>query len=101
MTSDSVVDERTLREIYLTGFEIAVKKGRPRAIMSAYNKINGVYANEDRRLLRDILRDEWGFNGIVVSDWGGSTTTWRACVRVAIWRCPLLDHGAICCWWTR
>ena len=72
MTSDSVVDERTLREIYLTGFEIAVKKGRPRAIMSAYNKINGVYANEDRRLLRDILRDEWGFNGIVVSDWGGS-----------------------------
>lgn len=72
MASDSVVDERTLREIYLTGFEIAVKEGHPKAIMSAYNKINGIYANEDKRLLRDILRDEWGFEGLVVSDWGGS-----------------------------
>ena len=72
MASDSVVDERTLREIYLTGFEIAVKEGHPKAIMSAYNKINGIYANEDKRLLRDILRDEWGFEGFVVSDWGGS-----------------------------
>lgn len=72
MASDSVLDERTLREIYLTGFEIAVKEGDPKAIMSAYNKINGIYANEDKRLLRDILRDEWGFRGIVVSDWGGS-----------------------------
>lgn len=72
MASDSVVDERTLREIYLTGFEIAVKEGHPKAIMSAYNKINGIYANEDKRLLRDILCDEWGFEGFVVSDWGGS-----------------------------
>ena len=72
MASDSIVDERTLREIYLTGFEIAVKEGNPKAIMSAYNKINGIYANEDKRLLRDILRDEWGFSGFVVSDWGGS-----------------------------
>ncbi|MTB63447.1 glycosyl hydrolase [Streptococcus sp. zg-86] len=72
MASDSVVDERTLREIYLTGFEIAVREGNPKAIMSAYNKINGIYANEDKRLLRDILRDEWGFTGFVVSDWGGS-----------------------------
>ncbi|MBY5034111.1 glycoside hydrolase family 3 C-terminal domain-containing protein [Streptococcus gallolyticus] len=72
MASDSIVDERTLREIYLTGFEIAVKEGNPKAIMSAYNKINGNYANEDKRLLRDILRDEWGFTGFVVSDWGGS-----------------------------
>ncbi|CRH89443.1 Thermostable beta-glucosidase B [Chlamydia trachomatis] len=72
MASDSIVDERTLREIYLTGFEIAVKEGNPKAIMSAYNKINGIYANEDKRLLRDILRDEWGFTGFVVSDWGGS-----------------------------
>ncbi|MCQ4862689.1 glycoside hydrolase family 3 C-terminal domain-containing protein [Pseudoflavonifractor phocaeensis] len=72
MSSDSVVDERTLREIYLTAFEIAVKEGRPKAIMSAYNKINGVYANEDKHLLRDILRDEWGFDGMVVTDWGGS-----------------------------
>ena len=72
MSSDSVVDERTLREIYLTGFEIAVKEGRPKAIMSSYNKINGTYANEDKKLLRDILVDEWGFEGLVVSDWGGS-----------------------------
>ncbi|MER0122131.1 glycoside hydrolase family 3 C-terminal domain-containing protein [Streptococcus sp. ZJ93] len=72
MASDSVVDERTLREIYLTGFEITVREGNPKAIMSAYNKINGIYANEDKRLLRDILRDEWGFTGFVVSDWGGS-----------------------------
>ncbi|MGT2912023.1 glycoside hydrolase family 3 C-terminal domain-containing protein [Streptococcus cameli] len=72
MASDSVVDERTLREIYLTGFEMAVKEANPKAIMSAYNKINGIYANEDKRLLQDILRDEWGFEGLVVSDWGGS-----------------------------
>lgn len=72
MSSDSVMDERTLREIYLTGFEIAVKEGRPKTIMSSYNKINGVYANEDKTLLRDILVDEWGFEGVVVSDWGGS-----------------------------
>ena len=72
MSSDSVVDERTLRELYLTGFEIAVKEGHPRAIMSSYNLINGTYANENKTLLRDILVDEWGFDGIVVSDWGGS-----------------------------
>lgn len=72
MASDSVVDERTLREIYLTGFEIAVKEARPKAIMSSYNRINGEYANENKHLLRDILVDEWGFDGFVVSDWGGS-----------------------------
>ncbi|MEG2958941.1 MAG: glycoside hydrolase family 3 C-terminal domain-containing protein [Oscillospiraceae bacterium] len=72
MSSDSVVDERTFHEIYLTGFEIAVKEGHPKTIMSAYNMINGVYANENRELLRDILVDDWGFDGMVVSDWGGS-----------------------------
>ena len=72
MASDSVVDERTLREIYLTGFEIAVKEGRPKTIMSAYNRLNGVYANEDPHLLLDILRRDWGFDGAVVTDWGGS-----------------------------
>ena len=69
---DAVVDERTLREIYLTGFEIAVKEGHAKAIMSSYNQINGIYANEDKHLLTDILRKEWGFDGIVVTDWGGS-----------------------------
>lgn len=72
MASDSVVDERTLREIYLTGFEIAVREAHPKSIMSAYNRINGEYANENKHLLRDILVDEWGFDGFVVSDWGGS-----------------------------
>lgn len=72
MAVNSVVDERTLREIYLTGFEIAVKEGKPRSIMSSYNRVNGVYAHENRHLLKDILRDDWGFDGIVVSDWGGS-----------------------------
>ena len=72
MASDSVVDERTLREIYLTGFEIAVKEGHPRSIMSAYNLVNGTYANENKHLLTDILRGEWGFDGAVITDWGGS-----------------------------
>ena len=72
MASDSVMDERTLREIYLTGFEIAVKEGKAKAIMSSYNRVNGVYANENEHLLQEILRDEWGFDGFVVSDWGAS-----------------------------
>ena len=70
--SDSVVDERTLREVYLTGFEIAVKEGKPKCIMSSYNRINGTYASENKMLLRDILVDEWGFEGFSVTDWGGS-----------------------------
>ena len=72
MASDSIVDERTLREIYLTGFEIAVKEGHPRTMMSSYNLVNGEYANENKHLLADILRGEWGFDGAVVTDWGGS-----------------------------
>lgn len=72
MASDSVVDERTMREIYLTAFEIVVKEAKPRALMSSYNRVNGVYAHESRHLLSEILRDEWGFDGMVVSDWGGS-----------------------------
>ena len=71
MVSDSVVDERTLREIYLRGFEIAVREGRPWALMTSYNKVNGRYVTADRRLLTDVLRDDWGFDGMVVTDWGG------------------------------
>lgn len=72
MTTDSVVDERTLREIYLTAFEIVVREAEPRALMSSYNLVNGVYANEDPFLLGAVLRDEWGFDGAVITDWGGS-----------------------------
>lgn len=70
--SDSVLDERTLREIYLTAFEIAVKKSHPAALMTSYNLVNGTYANENTHLLKDILRGEWAYTGAVVTDWGGS-----------------------------
>lgn len=72
MAMNAVLDERTLREIYLEGFEIAIKEGKAQAIMSSYNEVNGVYANENTHLLQEILREEWGFDGIVMTDWGGS-----------------------------
>ena len=72
MAMNAVVDERTLREIYLTGFEIAVKEGGAHALMTSYNQVNGTYSNENTHLLKDILRDEWGYEGIVITDWGGS-----------------------------
>ena len=74
MAMDAVVDERTLREIYLTGFEIAVKEGGAKALMTSYNMVNGTYANENEHLLKDILRGEWGYKGMVVTDWGGSNS---------------------------
>ncbi len=77
MSNDSVVDERTLREIYLPAFETAVKEGKTRGLMTSYNMVNGQYANENMHLLRDILRGEWGYKGLIVSDWGGN------CDRVA------------------
>lgn len=70
MTIDSVVDERTLREIYLAGFETAVKEGKPWTVMNAYNKLNGTYCAENEWLLTHVLRDQWGFDGVVVTDWG-------------------------------
>ena len=83
MRSDSVVDERTLREIYLTGFEKAVKMSKPQTVMCAYNKVNGTYLAENRYLLTDVLRGEWGFDGLVMTDWGAIKNR-AECVRAGI-----------------
>ncbi len=74
MTTDSVIDERTLREIYLTGFEIAVKEGKTNTVMTSYNRLNGTFTNENQHLMRDILRGDWGYEGAVVTDWAGSNS---------------------------
>ena len=72
MSSDSLVDAAALREIYLPAFERAVKAAHPATVMCAYNKLNGVYCSDNPTLLRDILRDEWGFDGVIVTDWGAT-----------------------------
>lgn len=86
MVSDSVVDERTLRELYLAPFEYVVRHARPRSVMTAYNKLNGVYCSEHEWLLREVLRGEWGFDGAVVSDWGAMSSS-VASVRAGLDLC--------------
>ena len=94
MVTDSVMDERTLREIYLTGFEIAVKEGHPHAVMSSYNMVNGAFADENKHLLRDILRGEWGFNGVVVSDWAGTNNKVASTIAGSDIEMPGCRYGA-------
>lgn len=78
---NAVIDERTLREIYLKPFEAAVVEGGAMSVMSAYNKINGYYCSENEHLLNEILRGDWGFNGPVISDWGGTHSTMGAALH--------------------
>lgn len=95
MVSDSVVDERTLRELYLAPFEHVVRQARPWSVMTAYNKLNGVYCSEHEWLLREALRGEWGFDGAVVSDWGAMSSS-MASVRAGLDLCmpgPRRDHA--------
>lgn len=95
MVSDSVVDERTLRELYLAPFGHVVRHARPWSVMTAYNKLNGVYCSEHEWLLREALRGEWGFDGAVVSDWGAMSSS-VASVRAGLDLCmpgPRRDHA--------
>ena len=94
MVIDSVIDERTLREIYLTAFEIAVKEGKTQALMTSYNKVNGEYADENKHLIRDILRGEWEYDGVVVSDWGGTNNKVASTMAGSDLEMPSCKYGA-------
>lgn len=91
MGSDSVISERALREIYLRGFEIAVRKSQPMAIMTSYNKVNGVHAANSRDLCTVAAREEWNFRGIIMTDW---TTTYPAGGSIS-WKCPAVGNDLI------
>ncbi|MFP3631571.1 glycoside hydrolase family 3 N-terminal domain-containing protein, partial [Burkholderia sp. SIMBA_045] len=75
MGGNTQMDERTLRELYLLPFEIAAKRGQPGSVMCSYNRLNGTYACENNHLLNDVLKNEWGFQGQVQSDWGAAHST--------------------------
>ena len=87
MTVNAVVDERTLREIYLAPFEIAVKKAQPWTVMCAYNRLNGVYCAENKWLLTDVLRGDFGFKGLVVTDWGAENDRVEGLWPARSWKC--------------
>ena len=93
MTISSEVDEETLREIYLKPFEMVVKRSQPIAVMSSYNRVNGEYASENKKLLIDLLRDEWGFEGMVISDWGGVNERDKAAKAGLDLEMPRSVHG--------
>ena len=94
MVSDSVMDERTLHEIYLPAFETVVKKAKPLGVMAAYNKLNGTHCSENKELLTDILRKRWGYEGMVVTDWGAVKDRAKASPPDRIWKCPAAAAAA-------
>lgn len=94
MVTDSIMDERTLREIYLTAFEIAVKEGKTKSIMTSYNMVNGTFADENKHLIRDILRGEWGYDGAVISDWAGTNDKVNSTVAGSNLEMPACRYGA-------
>lgn len=94
MVVDSVIDERTLREIYLTGFEIAVEEGNPGAIMSSYNRLNGNFTNENMHLMQEILRNEWNYKGVVVTDWAGCNDRVQGVIAGNELEMPACRYGA-------
>jgi beta-glucosidase len=93
MSIDTIVDERALREIYLAGYEIAVKGAQPWTLMCSYNKINGTYASDHKRLMREILKDEWGHVGLVVTDWGAMNDRVKALEAGVELEMPGTDNG--------
>lgn len=96
MVADSVIDERALRELYLAPFEHVVKSAHPCTIMTAYNRLNGEYCSQNRWLLQDVLRDEWGFDGVTVSDWGAMSSSVTS-VHAGLDLCmpgPRRDHAS-------
>ncbi|MCB2213829.1 glycoside hydrolase family 3 C-terminal domain-containing protein [bacterium] len=93
MTIDTIVDERALREIYLAGFEIAVREAQPWTVMCSYNKINGTYASDHKRLMREILKDEWGHEGLVVTDWGAMNDRVKALAAGVELEMPKTNNG--------
>ena len=94
MVIDSIVDERTMRELYLTAFELAVKEGKTQTLMSSYNKVNGAYANENMHLMQDILRKDWGYEGVVVTDWGGCNDRVQGVLAGNELEMPACQYGA-------
>lgn len=103
LASDSIITQRALREIYLKAFEVAIARSNPRAIMTSYNRVNGVHVSESPIYLNDILRKEWGWEGLVMSDWTGTYSTSEA-INAGLdlempgptkWRGPLLQHALL------
>lgn len=92
---DSIADMRAIREIYLKPFEMIVKDAHPETVMCAYNKINGTYCSENQWLLTDVLRNEWGFDRLVMTDWGATHDRLEMLRQVLTSKCPEIQQSAV------